>query len=49
MFIESLTLSLENLDEVQRYSELLHLDGLRHHIHWILLRVDLYQIGHLII
>jgi len=43
------TLSLENLDDVQRCSELLHQDGLRHHICWILLRTDLYQIDHLII
>jgi len=43
------TLPLENLDEVQRCSELLHRDGLRHHICWILLRADLYQIDHLII
>ena len=28
---------------------LLHRDGLRHHIWWILLHVDLYQINHLII
>jgi len=43
------TLPLKNLDEAQRCSELLHLDGLRHHIRWILLRADLYQIDHLII
>jgi len=42
-------LPLENLDEVQRCSELLHWDGLRHHICWILLRANLYQIDHLII
>ena len=41
------TLPLKNLDEVQRCSELLHRVGL-HHIRWILLRADLYQIDHLI-
>ena len=43
------TLPLENLDEVQRCSKFLHRDDLRHHICWILLRVDIYQIDHLII
>ena len=43
------TLPLEKLDEVQRCSELLHRNGLQHHIYWILLRADLYQIDHLII
>jgi len=43
------TLPLENLDEVQRCSELLHRDGLCHHIRWILLRADLCQIDHLFI
>ena len=43
------TLSLENLDKVQRYFELLHWDDLHHHIRWILFRVDLYPIDHLII
>ena len=43
-----ITLPLENLNKVQRCSEL-HRDGLRHHICWILLRVNLYQIDHLII
>ena len=43
------TLPLENLDEVQRCSELLHRDSLRHHIRWILLHADIYQIDHLII
>jgi len=43
------TLLLENLDEVQRCFELIHRDGLRHHIRWIFLRADLYQIDHLII
>ena len=42
-------LPLENFDEVQRCSELFHWDGLHHHIRWILLRSDLYQIDHLII
>ena len=41
--------TLENLDEVQRCSKFLHWDGLRHHICWIHLRADLYQIDHLII
>jgi len=31
------TLPLENLDEVQRCSKLLHRDGFRHHIRWIFL------------
>ena len=43
------TLPLENFDKVQRYSELLYLDGLCHHICWILFHADLYQIDHLII
>ena len=43
------TLPLKNFDEVQRCFELLHRDGLRHHIRWILLHADLYQIDHLII
>ena len=43
------TLPLKNLDEVQRCSKLLHRDDLCHHIRWILLRADLYQIYHLII
>ena len=43
------TLPLENLDEVQRYSELLHRDCLRYHIRWILLRADLYRIDLLIV
>ena len=42
-------LPLENLDEVQRCSELLHRDGLCHHIHWIFLHADFYQINDLII
>ena len=42
-------LSLDNLNEIQRCSELLHRDGLHHHIRWIHLCADLYQIDHLII
>jgi len=37
------TLLLEILDEVQRFSELLHSDDLHHLICWILLRADIYQ------
>ena len=43
------TLPLENLDEVQRCSELLHRDGLRHHVCWILLCTDLHQVDHIVI
>ena len=43
------TLPLKNLDEVQRYSEILHPNNLRHHIYWILLHADIYQIDYLII
>ena len=43
------TLPLENLDEIQRCSELLYRDGLRYHTCWILLHDDFYQIDHLII
>jgi len=43
------TLPLENLDEVQRCSDFLHRDGFHHHIRWILLQADFYQIDHLII
>jgi len=43
------TLLLENLDEVQRYSEILHLDDLCHHVCWILLYTHLHQVNHLVI
>jgi len=43
------TLSLENLEEVHRYSEVLHWDGLYQHIRWILLCTNLHQIDHLVI
>ena len=42
-------LPLENLGKVQRCFELLHRDGLRHHICWILIWADLYKIDRLII
>jgi len=43
------TLPLENLDEVQRCSELLHRDGLYHHVCWISFITDLHQVDHFVI
>ena len=42
------TLSLDNLDEVQRCSELLNQDNLYHHVCWILICTDLHQVDHLV-
>jgi len=39
----------ENLDEIQRCSELLQQNGLRHHVRRILLHADLHQVDHLVI
>ena len=41
------TLSLKNIDEVQRCSELLYWNGLCHHVCWILLYTDFHQINNI--
>ena len=41
------TLLLENLDEVCRFSELLHRDRLCHHVYWILFCTDLHQVNNI--
>ena len=43
------SLPLKNLDEIQWCFELLHRDGLHHHVRRIILCIDLHQVDHLVI